>query len=215
MVQPPLYRFSRWLLPQIPTNELLALLAHLNLLRKTILQLPHLLKYPRLWTPSERRIPLNQLVRQHPHIPQISLLTVRLLSRHLRRYIIQCPTQYLHLFLPLRRPPKIAYLHHILPRQNYILRLYVPVRYLLLMQVLQSLKNLSHYHFAFRFRTFEPLHQQWPMNVLHQNEDVKIICKRFVRFDNVGMVNLLEYLQLSQQLIFHAILVNNGLEYFF
>ena len=83
------------------------------------------------------------------------------------------------------------------------------------MQVLQSLENLSDDHFAFRFRTFEPLNQQWAVNVLHQNEDVKIICKSFVCFDNVGMVNLLQYLQLSKHLIFHAILINDGLEYFF
>jgi hypothetical protein len=51
------------------------------------------------------------------------------------------------------------------------------------------------------------------MYVLHQNENMKIVSKGLVSLDDVGVIDLAQYPELSKQLFLHAVLINDRLEY--
>ena len=84
---------------------------------------------------------MTQLIQQHPQTPYIQLQALRLVGEYLRREILPRPTYGsppFSLLYPTRKP-KVRQLRLILSVKQYILRLQVPVQYILPVQLLYRL----------------------------------------------------------------------------
>ena len=83
------------------------------------------------------------------------------------------------------------------------------------MDVGQRLQDLANDPANIAFRRVELLDKLFPFRELSEDENMKLICKCSVCFDDIGMVHSLAGLNFGQNLFMHFIFVDGGLENLF
>lgn len=157
----------------------------------------------------------QKFVGQHAQAPQIDSLVILLPTEYLRRCIIKGPTAGTTPVIADRSPTKITQFAHTLTikykkymSENNVLRLDIPMRNGILMQVFDGRGDLFYFlgYFAFGegFLLLQ-LREQGPLfHVLHDQVDVGGIVEAVVQGHNVLVMQECLDFQLQNQLVDHV-----------
>lgn len=80
------------------------------------------------------------------------------------------------------------------------------------MDVIHSIYYLLDHSGDIFLVTFQPLEQLATLNILHQQEDMILITKMSIKFDNIWMIKHVKYLQFQAKLRLHLVLSDSRLK---